>query len=81
MTIGDCLEEIKECYLDGNVDVMANLGMEVIKMVKMLYIHRGNYPREGWLLCHTQNSNPVIFNREISLTVPLPDQSILEFKR
>lgn len=68
MTLAQCLEEIKNIYLDGNVEAVTNLGIGLIHELREKFYPECNYPQNGWLLYCMENA-PCLCHKKLKIIV------------
>ncbi len=67
MTLGQCLEEIKKIYLNGDVEAMTKLGIGLIHELKNRYFP-SPYPKSGWLV-YCLEEFPCLIHKNMKIVV------------
>jgi len=76
MTIGECLDQIRKIYFEGDVDKVTPYGPYILKKLKKEFYPHKSYPRDGWLLNFSEKG-PELSNKDgvrifLDLSQPLP---------
>ncbi len=73
MTLGQCLDEIRKLYLNGEIQAMGTLGMRIIHALKTDFFLDEELPRSGWFLFFSQDGELYIVNKAVRVRV-FPDE-------
>lgn len=68
MTLGQCLDEIRKIFLNGDVEAMAKLGVVLLKKLKHEYYLTSTYPRSGWFIFINEGV-PYLANSEVQVEI------------
>ncbi|MFN8370196.1 MAG: hypothetical protein U0T83_06180 [Bacteriovoracaceae bacterium] len=76
MTLGQCLDEIRKLYLNGEISAMGTLGMRIIQTLKTDFFLDEELPRNGWFLFFSQDGQLYIVNKNVRLRV-FPEEVVI----
>ena len=70
MTLGECLNLIRRVYLNGSRDAMTQVGINVVREIKLHHFPHTPYPREGWIM-YTKENRPFLYHSGVKIAVDL----------
>jgi len=70
MTLGQCFDEIRKIFFKGDVEVMAKMGIDVMREIKSDYFYDRPYPQKGWFL-YFEGDDFYIVNEWIKIPVDI----------